>query len=162
MKKKSIELLNNAVANEFSAMHQYLYFHFHCNDQGILKIAALFKKAAGDEMDHVEKLANRIIFLKGDVNMEPVRSVQKIKSVKEMLQLARSMEDESANEYIVSAYKCSLHEDVPSKKLFETLIAEKGKHFNEFDLHIENIGKYGDNYLALQEVNRTSSISSMN
>src|ERR1035437_10020358 len=111
MNTKSIELLNNAMGGELSAMHQYLYFHFHCNEQGITKIAGLFKKTALDKLYHVEKLAVRILFLKGDVNMEPVRPVQKIKSVKEMLRLARKMEDECANDYRAYAVKCSLHED---------------------------------------------------
>ena len=30
MYEKNIELLNKAVADELSAVHQYLYFHFHC------------------------------------------------------------------------------------------------------------------------------------
>lgn len=33
MTAKSIELLNKAVADEISAVHQYLFFHFHCDDQ---------------------------------------------------------------------------------------------------------------------------------
>ena len=35
MKQKSIDLLNKAVADELSAVHQYMYFHFHCDDQGL-------------------------------------------------------------------------------------------------------------------------------
>ena len=31
---KSIEVLNKAVAEEMTAIHQYMYFHFHCDDQG--------------------------------------------------------------------------------------------------------------------------------
>ena len=34
MKEKSIELLNKAIADELSAVHQYMYFHFHCDDLG--------------------------------------------------------------------------------------------------------------------------------
>ena len=34
MHEKSVELLNRAVADELSAVHQYMYFHFHCDDQG--------------------------------------------------------------------------------------------------------------------------------
>ena len=30
MREKSIELLNKAIADEMSAVHQYMYFHFHC------------------------------------------------------------------------------------------------------------------------------------
>jgi len=34
MHERSIELLNNALADELSAVHQYMFFHFHLNDQG--------------------------------------------------------------------------------------------------------------------------------
>ena len=33
MHKKSIVLLNKAVADELAAVHQYMYFHFHCDRQ---------------------------------------------------------------------------------------------------------------------------------
>ena len=35
MYEKSIELLNKAVADELHAVHQYMYFHFHCDDHGL-------------------------------------------------------------------------------------------------------------------------------
>lgn len=71
-----------------------------------------------------------------------------------MLKLARKMEDESAKEYNVNALKCSAGSDAVSKQFFENLISEEEKHFNQFDLHLENIGKYGDNYLALQSMDK--------
>jgi bacterioferritin len=42
MYEKSIALLNCAVASELSAVHQYMYFHFHCDDQGIELLSSLF------------------------------------------------------------------------------------------------------------------------
>lgn len=44
MKEKSIELLNKAIANELVAIHQNMYFHFHCDDQGYDLLAGLLKK----------------------------------------------------------------------------------------------------------------------
>jgi bacterioferritin len=69
--KKNIEPLNKAVAEELSGVNQYMYFHFHCSDQGFDLLANLFRKAAIEEMIHVEPLAKRILFLKGDVEMQP-------------------------------------------------------------------------------------------
>ena len=54
MKEKSIELLNKAVADELTAVHQYMYFHFHCDDQGFDLLANLFRRTAIEEMMHVE------------------------------------------------------------------------------------------------------------
>ena len=68
-KAKSIELLNRAVADELSAVHQYMYFHFHCDDQGYDLLALLFKQTAIEEMLHIERLAERILFLKGEVEI---------------------------------------------------------------------------------------------
>ena len=69
MYEKSIELLNKAVADEMAAVHQYMYFHFHCEDQGFELLAGLFMRTAIEEMEHIELLAERIIFLGGDVEM---------------------------------------------------------------------------------------------
>ena len=71
MREKSIELLNGVVADELAAIHQYLYFHFHCEDQGYDLLAGLFMKTSMDEMHHVEVAAERILFLGGDVEMRP-------------------------------------------------------------------------------------------
>ena len=69
MSEKSIELLNKGVAEELHAVHQYMYFHFHCDDQGFDLISELFEKKAIEEMKHVERFAERILFLGGEVEM---------------------------------------------------------------------------------------------
>jgi len=46
MYEKSIESLNKAVAEELSGANQYMYFHFHCSDQGFDLLANLFRKTA--------------------------------------------------------------------------------------------------------------------
>lgn len=160
MHQKSIELLNKAVADELSAVHQYMYFHFHCDDRGYDLLANLFKKTAIDEMIHIEKLAERILFLKGDVEMNPSQKVQKRKEVKDMLELARKMEQESALEYNQWANECSSNADAISKQLFESLVAEEEKHYDQYDIELANIDKFGLNYLALQSIERSKNISS--
>ena len=103
MYDKSIELLNKAIADELHAVHQYMYFHFLLDDMGYDLLAGLFKRTAIDEMMHVEKLAERILFLKGEVEMKVGGEVEKIKDVAKMLEKAAGMEQESAKEYNVWA-----------------------------------------------------------
>ena len=55
-----------------------MYFHFHLDDQGFGPLAGLFKRTAIEEMQHVELLAERILFLKGDVEMVTGHPVEKI------------------------------------------------------------------------------------
>jgi bacterioferritin len=157
---KSIELLNKAVADELLAIHQYMYFHFHCDDQGYDLLASLFKNTAIQEMGHVEVLSERILFLNGDVDMKVVGAVKKIKDPKEMVKCAAQMEDDSAKEYNEWANICSANADSASKKIFEDLVLDEEKHFDQFDTEMENMEKFGENYLALQSIERSKLISS--
>jgi len=159
MHEKSIELLNKAVADELLAIHQYMYFHFHCDDQGYDLLAGLFKKTAIQEMVHIERLSERILFLNGDVEMKPGGSVEKIHEVKKMLEKSRKMEEESAHEYNVWANECSRNNDAISKRLFESLVGEEEVHFDQFDIEVGNMERYGNNYLALQSIERSKNIS---
>jgi bacterioferritin len=159
MKQKSIELLNKAVADELQALHQYMYFYFHCDDQGYDLLSNLFRKTAIEEMMHVELISERILFLKGEVEMKVAGEVQKLHDVKEMLVLARKMEEGSAHDYNVWANECSQNADSVSKKLFEALVADEERHFDQYDTEIENMQKFGDNYLALQSIERSKTIS---
>jgi bacterioferritin len=157
--EKSIELLNKAVADELLAIHQYMYFHFHCDDQGYDLLANLFKNTAIQEMGHVEVLSERILFLNGDVDMKITGKVQKIQDPREMLKCAAQMEDESAKEYNLWANECSANADSTSKKIFEDLVLDEERHFDQFDVEMENMDKYGENYLALQSIERSKTVS---
>jgi len=159
MHKNSIELLNKAVADELLAIHQYMYFHFHCDDQGYDLLAGLFKKTAIEEMGHVEALSERILFLKGDVEMKVAGDVQKIHDPKEMVKCAAQMENESARDYNLWANECSANADSASKKIFEDLVLDEERHYNQFDTEMGNMEKFGEQYLALQSIERSKIIS---
>jgi bacterioferritin len=160
MHEESVKLLNKAVADELSAVHQYMFFHFHCDDQGYDLLAGLFKRTAIEEMMHVEKLAERILFLKGDIKMEVADEVKNITDVKEMLKLAGKMEEESAKDYNHWANECAKNADSVSKKIFEDLVMDEERHYDQYDIETENLEKFGENYLALQSIERSKNLSS--
>ena len=149
-KERSIELLNAAVADELQAVHQYMYFHFHLDDQGFAPLAMLFKRTAIIEMGHVERLAERILFLKGDVKMTLAGPVETIQDPVEMLAKAAAMEEQSAKDYNASAKECAAIADSASKQIFEELVADEEGHFDAFDKQLEHLKRFGPNYLALQ------------
>jgi bacterioferritin len=153
--QKSITLLNKAVADELSAIHQYMYFHFHLDDQGFEPLASLFKKTAVREMGHVEMLAERILFLGGDVDMNPGTSVERITEPAEVLAKAAKMEEESARDYNASAMECAANADSASKQMFEHLVRDEEGHFAEFDIQMDHIKRFGPSYLALQSFSQS-------
>lgn len=157
MHKESVTLLNAAVGDELAAVHQYMYFHFHCDDQGFDLLSQLFKRTAIDEMLHVEKLADRILFLKGEVEMVPAEPVAKITDVQKMLEKACAMEEGSAKDYNRMANECARNADSVSKKLFEELVMDEERHYAQYDAELDNLKRFGAEYLALQSIERSRS-----
>ena len=155
MFEKSVELLNKAVGDELSAVHQYMYFHFHCDDQGLDLLAALFRNTAITEMTHIEAIAERILFLKGDVLLKADKEVQPIHDVRDMVDMARGMEMSAVQTYNLWANECAANADSVTKKLFENLVADEEGHYDKFDTELDNLKKYGDGYLALQSIERS-------
>jgi bacterioferritin len=149
-KTRSIELLNIAVADELQAVHQYMYFHFHLDDLGLGPLSMMFKRIAIEEMAHVEKLAERILFLKGDVKMAAAGPIETITDPQEMLAKAMAMEEGSAKDYNAAANECSSLADSATKQIFEQLVLDEERHFDAFEKQSDNIKRFGLSYLALQ------------
>jgi bacterioferritin len=92
--------------------------------------------------------------------MKASEDVKKIHDVKNMLELAASMETASAKDYNDWANECSKNADSASKKIFEALVDDEERHFDQYDKEMENLVKFGDNYLALQSIERSKNIAS--
>lgn len=159
MYEKSIELLNRAVADELTAVHQYMYFHIHLDDQGYDLLASMFKRIAIQEMGHVETLSERILFLKGDVQMKAAEDVKPVREVDKMLEMARQMEETSAREYNQWANESSANADAVTKKIFEDLVAQEEGHYDIFDTELDKVRQFGERYLALQSIERARSLT---
>jgi len=150
MHEKSVELLNRAVADELSAVHQYMYFHFRLDDLGYGPLSGMFKRIAIEEMIHVERLAERILFLGGDVEMQVADPTRKIHDAKQMLEQAMAMEKQSQLDYNKWARECAKNADSGSRKIFESLVDDEERHYDMFSTQVEHIERFGERYLALQ------------
>ena len=161
-KEKSIELLNKAVAEELSAIHQYMYFHFILDDLGYDLLANIFKKTAIEEMMHTEMYSERILFLGGDIDMKPAHEVEHIKEPHKMLQWAMKSEEDAMDMYNDFAIIASTEaRDSGTKQLFEKIIADEERHFETFETEYDNLQKFGDRYLAQQAMERSKRMGVM-
>ncbi len=159
MHEKSIEMLNRGLADEMWAVHQYMYFHFHCDDQGYDLLADLFKHTAIAEMAHVEEFAERILFLGGTVEMKASHDVEPIHDVRGMLQKAMEMERAAVTDYNKFANACSAEADAASRKIFEHLVGDEEGHADGFQVLLDQLDKLGDQFLALQSIDRTKNLA---
>ena len=147
---KSIKLLNAAIGDELSAIHQYMYFHFRLDDLGYTPLANLLKRTAIEEMQHAEMIAERILFLGGEVEMKVASEVEKIHDAEQMVAAAKGLEEQAIEMYNRFSVQCAEAADSGSKKLFEDLVAAEEIHWDQFDRQGDFIKRFGERYLALQ------------
>ena len=150
MREKSVQLLNEAIADELAAVHQYMYFHFRLDDLGYGPLANLLRRSAIDEMLHTERIAERILVLGGEVEMRVGREPEKIHDAAGMLAKAKQLEEEAVVMYNRFAIECGQHGDSATKKLFEDLVVDEEGHWDTFDRQAEFVSRFGEQYLALQ------------
>jgi bacterioferritin len=80
-----IELLNEALSEELTAINQYFLHAEICENWGYKKLAAFIKKQSIDEMKHAESLVERILFLEGSPNMSKYGKLKIGRTVPEMI-----------------------------------------------------------------------------
>jgi bacterioferritin len=76
-----------------------------------------------------------------------------------MLTKAKSTEESSTKPYNELAIECSFNADSASRKLLEELVMDEERHFGLFDTELQNMNKFGEQYLALQSIERSKIIS---
>ena len=148
MRQKVIQLLNEARSRELTAVNQYMIHHYELEDRDFGKLASKIKEIAIAEMKHAEKLAERILFLKGEPTSEPDATPKKGQEITEILATDMALEVQAVKMYNEAAVTCSSERDQKSKDLFEELLSDEEKHLHFFENIKNHVEKLGENYLA--------------
>ncbi|MDE5579148.1 MAG: bacterioferritin [Alistipes sp.] len=148
----SIDLLNGAVGKEIATTLQYMYFHTRFEDARYQYLSRIMREISIAEMRHIEEFADRILFLEGDVDMNPSFRTRRIVDPKEMLRFAMQLEQSTIDSYNEASRIAAEQKDAVTHKMFQDIIAEEEEHFDTFRTELQNLLDYGDDYLALQSV----------
>ena len=148
MSQKVIDLLNKARSRELTAISQYMAHHYELEDQDFGKLATKIKEIAIQEMKHAERLAERILFLKGEPTSKPDGLAKKGQKIPEMLTTNIALETQAIKMYNEASVTCAAEKDQISKELFEELLKEEEVHLNTFENIKSHVDKLGAAYLA--------------
>ena len=147
---KVIEYLNKALTNELTAINQY-WLHYRVLDNwGVLKLAEYERRESIEEMEHADKLADRILFLDGLPNFQAIHKLKVGESVKEILEADLALEMEAIPLLKEAADYCQEVKDFTSGQLFEEILANEEEHVDFLEKQFDMIVRMGiENYIQL-------------
>ncbi len=147
---KVIEQLNRALREELTAINQYFVHAEMCENWGYDRLSKYIKKQSIDEMKHAESLMERIFFLDGTPNMEPL-ALTIGKNVKEMIASDLKLELGAVVMYNDAARIAAEEKDHGSRDLFIKLLMDEEEHADWLETQLHQIAEIGyERYLTTQ------------
>lgn len=149
--EKLIAVLNDLLADELTAISQYMVHSEMCDNWGYDKLHKAIEKQAKDEMHHAEWLIQRILFLEGTPVVSKLNPMRIGTSVLEMVS-----NDQEAEQAAIRAYNDAIGlahhvaDQATVDLLIQILKMEEG-HVDWAEMQQTQIEQMGlENYLANQ------------
>ena len=149
--QRVIELLNEALKNELTAVNQY-WLHYRLLDHwGIQRLAEFERHESIDEMKHADRLSERILFLEGLPNFQLLGRLRIGETVEEVLRADLELELEAVTQLRGAIQHCETVRDYVSRDLFAEILANEEEHVDTLERQFDMIGNMGlANYIQLQ------------
>ena len=148
---KVIELLNEVLTSELSAINQYFVHSKMCADWGYNKLATKKREESIEEMKHADIVIERILFLEGVPNMQRLNPIGVGEDAIEQHKLDLALEMDAIERLNRGIGLCRDKNDNNTREILEQILAdeEEGIDWLESQLHlVKEIGK--ERYLAEQ------------
>jgi len=144
--KKVIEYLNVALKHELTAVSQFWLHYRLQNDWGVTKLAKKMREESIEEMEHADKLIDRIILLEGMPNLQSLNPLRIGEDVRETLTCDLEVEMEAVALYAEARKYCADVGDFASMHLFEELILDEQGHVDFLETQIGLLDDIGAAY----------------
>ncbi|MGH6672603.1 MAG: bacterioferritin [Xanthobacteraceae bacterium] len=138
-----LEFLNKGLRHELTAINQY-WLHYRLLDNwGYRSLAKQWRKESIEEMQHADKIVERIIFLDGFPNMQVLDPLHIGQNVKEVLDCDLAAEMSARALYEEGATHCHGVRDYVSRDLFEKLMHDEEEHIDFLETQLDLVTKLG-------------------
>jgi bacterioferritin len=146
-----IELLNEAIKAELTAINQYWLHYRMLDNWGVKRLAEYERKESIDEMKHADRFSERVLFLDGLPNFQALGRLRIGESVEEILKADLEAEYEAVEMYRNGVAECEKLGDFVSRELFEEVLRDEEGHVDFLETQFELIKQMGlPNYIHLQ------------
>ena len=146
-----IELLNEALRNELTAVNQY-WLHYRLLDHwGIRRLAEFERHESIDEMKHADRLSERVLFLDGLPNFQLLGRLRIGETVEELLRADLQLEEEAVIQLKGAIAYCEEVRDYVSRDLLSEILQNEEEHVDMLERQFDMIRNMGlPNYIQLQ------------
>jgi bacterioferritin len=139
--QKLIGTLNDLLADELTAINQYMVHSEMCDNWGYEKLHKHFEKRAIDEMKHAERLIGRILFLEGTPTVSTLKKIMIGDNVS-----AQLANDHSAEEGAIKAYNDAIvlageARDFATRDFLQQILNEEDSHMDGIEELQDQIGQ---------------------
>jgi len=146
---KVIEVLSQVLKAELTAINQYFLHAEMCENWGYEKLAKKTRMESIEEMQHAEKLMERILFLDGTPNMSDYFKIEIGQNVKQQFQNDLNLELIAVKRLNNGIETCVKAGDGGSRELLETILTDEEHHIDWLEAQLHAMKEIGvDNYLA--------------
>jgi bacterioferritin len=150
-KTEIVELLNEVLTAELTAINQYFVDAKMCDNWGYERLGKHFRDESIDEMKDADALIERVLFLEGVPNLQRLGTVRVGETVAEKLQLALDLELEAIGRLNTGIATCVQHGDNGTRELLDDILEGEESHADWLETQLELIRQVGDaHYLAQQ------------
>jgi bacterioferritin len=149
--KKVITALNSLLADELTAINQYMVHSEICENWGYLKLHTAIRKQAMDEMHHAEWLIERIIFLDGAPTVSKLNAIRIGKTVNDMISNDNNDELDAVKAYNEAISLAREVEDQGTVDLLSMILKMEEGHVDWAEIQRAQIEQMGmENFLVSQ------------
>ena len=146
-----IELLNEVLTAELTAINQYFVHAKMCANWGYDRLADHGRHESIDEMKHADLVIDRILYFDGVPNMQRLFPLRVGETVAEQLENDLQLEYAAIAMLNQGVAKCREYGDNASEDLFTRILVSEEEHTDWLETQLELIKQVGEqNYLAQQ------------
>jgi len=140
---KLIETLNSLLADELTAINQYMVHAEMCESWGYEKLAKVIEQRAIQEMRHAEKLIQRVIFLEGRPIVSELRKINIGEDVPKMFAHDHKSEFDAIKAYNEAIKLAGEVNDYATREVLESILQDEDKHIDEIEETLDQIKQMG-------------------